>query len=925
MAIFDFPASASVHGLEILAQLGDGIGFGSYQARLHDGSMAFLLPAPPASSVERRSFMAWAYKRAQVEHPGLPRLLAIEENEPVYAAFEWVEGVALESRLQTTVLSDLEALGIVFQVAAALRALHRQGLSHGQLSVRQVILRERPGAVDGAFLTAGCPPLPGSLERQLGDDLSELGRILYECLTPSEAALRRSPGDGSALPISIDLDRRELLKSFGVHRHFGSVEDLIQALLPHLQAMIDQGRMEVTRQFESESALAREVERVEREQRELETRLRSLRAWLRDNNERIEESARCRDRCNCEEKALNNLEIELSMLLDRPLRRKESRAVVDYSERRSNMGGTLWTAAVSAVPPRPSRMPAAVTGETRRDSLFTGQAAVQETQNSGLKSLTSVDSPAYRSERLSGQPSRPAPFSAPGFTAYTPPAAAQPFAETHNARQTNSFSELKAVESTTSPYASSEAPAPESPPEEERVSSRYRSLSSQSLPAVSNPEPEPEPEPSIPRHRLPRTGRRKTGKGRLLLGLMLAVALGIGALIFLSQKKPQKPGVTSDAPQITQAPPTLKTADSKAAVHIAPPVEEGQDDASLMPQAPDATFDSDLDGEAMPEADAAFGAAMPDAEPEALQPPETTPDAAARWPERAEIPQDLPVTSDAGDIEDAGEEELDFEIIETAPDAAGSDPDAGELQAAKPLPEGMVAIPAGRLERRLTEEQVARLAELCRSAHGRPAGICNEANFKQERDATPIEIAGFYIDIDEVTQGEYARCRAAKKCHRLQLHWDLDTQPATALTRSMAEDYCRWKGGRLPTSDEWMWAARGADLRIYPWGDSPVNDGELFRANYGQYQAGRRSGSAADGFKYAAPIKIFGEAGQSPFGVRNMSGNAREWTSSSEGAQAIVMGGSWRDLPHELRVTRREKVETRTIDNDLGFRCVIDP
>jgi hypothetical protein len=46
-------------------------------------------------------------------------------------------------------------------------------------------------------------------------------------------------------------------------------------------------------------------------------------------------------------------------------------------------------------------------------------------------------------------------------------------------------------------------------------------------------------------------------------------------------------------------------------------------------------------------------------------------------------------------------------------------------------------------------------------------------------------------------------------------------QPATCVGEPQAEAYCHWVGGRLPTLDEWLLAARGAAPHEYPWGDTP--------------------------------------------------------------------------------------------------------
>jgi serine/threonine-protein kinase len=193
-----------------------------------------------------------------------------------------------------------------------------------------------------------------------------------------------------------------------------------------------------------------------------------------------------------------------------------------------------------------------------------------------------------------------------------------------------------------------------------------------------------------------------------------------------------------------------------------------------------------------------------------------------------------------------------------------------------------------------------------------------------ENDELPVHEVGiqeFWLDQTEVTNGMYKLCVQAGACRPPQRltsakrlsYYDspeFADYPAIQVTWGDAHAYCAWAGRRLPTEAEWERAARGDDMRNYPWGDEPpsgryANFGNLIRDT-------SRVGSYAEG--------------ASPFGALDMAGNVWEWVSdfydldyyltspvsdpqgpieNHDRYERVIRGGSYQDDATSIRLSNR--------------------
>ncbi len=112
----------------------------------------------------------------------------------------------------------------------------------------------------------------------------------------------------------------------------------------------------------------------------------------------------------------------------------------------------------------------------------------------------------------------------------------------------------------------------------------------------------------------------------------------------------------------------------------------------------------------------------------------------------------------------------------------------------------------------------------------------------------PAALGPFEITRAEVTVAQYRACFEAGRCNApleaMGCNWaaDRDAHPVNCVSRNDATNFARWVGGRLPTSAEWMHAARGpAPGDSHPWG-APCRPAVTPTAPLGALRAAAGSG-----------------------------------------------------------------------------------
>jgi len=197
-----------------------------------------------------------------------------------------------------------------------------------------------------------------------------------------------------------------------------------------------------------------------------------------------------------------------------------------------------------------------------------------------------------------------------------------------------------------------------------------------------------------------------------------------------------------------------------------------------------------------------------------------------------------------------------------------------------------------------------------------------------------VALGRMAIDETPVTNAQFAAFLAAsgyrpRHAENFLKHWVQGEPPAGKADHPVvyvdlddARAYARWAGKRLPSEEEWQYAAQGADGRTYPWGERLAAD----RCNQG------KTGGTT-------PVRAYPK-GRSPCGCYDMCGNVWHWTESerSDGHTrfCIIRGGGWFEDkgsgwymdggPRPVNFAEKFVMTCPATDrcSTVGFRCVVD-
>lgn len=202
----------------------------------------------------------------------------------------------------------------------------------------------------------------------------------------------------------------------------------------------------------------------------------------------------------------------------------------------------------------------------------------------------------------------------------------------------------------------------------------------------------------------------------------------------------------------------------------------------------------------------------------------------------------------------------------------------------------------------------------------------------QELEATMVSIPGkpWKIMKYEVTFDQWDACVAGEGCKGYKPGdegWGRGNRPVINVSYADIQHYIKWlnttgKKFRLPTEEEWEYAAHGGTNTEYWWGDE-------IDCSQARYEHGTDGDCQHMFGKEDVGTVPVGSFKANPYGLYDTAGNVREWTTSCYETDRcdvhVVRGGSWDSGAVYVRVSDRFGSGEEGRGDYYGFRLVQNP
>lgn len=192
-----------------------------------------------------------------------------------------------------------------------------------------------------------------------------------------------------------------------------------------------------------------------------------------------------------------------------------------------------------------------------------------------------------------------------------------------------------------------------------------------------------------------------------------------------------------------------------------------------------------------------------------------------------------------------------------------------------------------------------------------------------------VDVESLCVDKTEVTEAAYRGCVAKGTCtaadNRTFCNYAIpgrDTDPINCVNVTQAKTYCTSVGKRLPTENEWEWAARGGLLAyVYPWdnADPKASDNPERLC----WQGSTKRDDAATWPNRPAGTCAVGSFAAGALGIFDLAGNVWEWTSTEVSTNTFVFRGGSAFDPPDIATYKNGSAKTGASAQypGVGMRC----